>query len=232
MTNELTKFLNADNLPAVDGGELANALAEAADDATTGAGGNRDYLTFSGKTGQYRLGREGADIDPDQLYLVEPRTFIGGWVCWKDSKRVDQIEWSVYKAAEQAVDVDDLEDHGPYRKNSGEGWRKMLGLGLISCDAMKSQLKFSSNSKSGRNSIGDLMKSIAARAVAEEPSLPLIYFDSVTFEAQGAQNYKPVLQIDTWVTRDSASAYIGGSLSKEQLLAGKRPKKKRARKNK
>jgi hypothetical protein len=232
MTNELTKFLNADNLPAVDGGELANALTEAADDATTGVGGNVDYLSFSGKTGKYSLGREQADIDPDQLYLVEPKTFIGGWVCWKNSKPIDRIEWSIYKAKEQAVDINDLEDHGPYRESAGEGWQQLLGLGLIGCDAVQSQVKFSSTSKSGRNSIGDLMKDIAVRAVAGEPSLPLIYFDSVQFEAQGNKNYKPVLQIDTWVTRDSAAAYIDGSLSEEQFLAGKRPKKKSGRKKK
>jgi hypothetical protein len=232
MTNELTKFLNSDNLPAVDSGELANALTEAAADATTGVGGNVDYLSFSGKTGKYSLGREQADIDPDQLYLVEPKTFIGGWVCWKNSKPIDRIEWSVYKAKEQAVDINDLEDHGPYRESAGEGWQQLLGLGLIGCDAVQSQVKFSSTSKSGRNSIGDLMKDIAVRAVAGEPSLPLIYFDSVTFEAQGNKNYKPVLQIETWVTRDSAAAYIDGSLSEEQLLAGKRPKKKSGRKKK
>jgi hypothetical protein len=232
MTNELTKFLDTDNLPAVDGGALANALTEAADDATTGGGGaNVDYLSFSGKTGKYSLGREQADIDPDQLYLVEPKTFIGGWVCWKDSKPIDRIEWSVYKAKEQAVDIDDLEDHGPYRESAGEGWQQLLGLGLIGCDAVQSQVKFSSTSKSGRNSIGDLMKEIAVRALAEEPSLPLIYFDSVTFEAQGNKNYKPVMQVDTWVTRASAAAYLAGDLSEDQLLAGDKPKK-RGRKKK
>jgi hypothetical protein len=231
MANELTKYLDSANLPTVDGDALATALTEAADEATTGSG-NVDYLSFSGKTGRYSLGRNQEDIDPEQLYLVEPQTFISGWVCWKNSKPIDRIEWSVLKAKEQAVAFDDLEDHGPYRKNAGEGWQQVLGFDLLACDAIQSQVKFSSTSKSGRNSIGDLMKEIGLRAAAKEPSLPLINFSETTFESNGQTNYKPVLQVETWVTRDSAAAYLAGALSENQLLAGDRPKKKRGRKKK
>lgn len=231
MGTSLTQFLDSANLPTVDDGALANALTEAADDATTGSS-NVDYLSFSGKTGKYSLGRDQQDIDPDMLYLVEPKTFISGWVCWKNSKPIDRIEWSVLRAKEQAVDIDDLEDHGPYRESAGEGWQQLLGFGLIGCDVIHSQVKFSSTSKSGRNSIGDLMKEIGVRSAAKEPSLPLIYFSETTFESSGQTNYKPVLQVEAWVTRDSAAAYIDGSLSEEQLLAGDRPKKKRGRKKK
>jgi hypothetical protein len=223
----LTAFLDTANLPALDGGQVADALAEAADDATTGGGGNVDYLSFSGKTGRYSLGRQNEEIDPEQLYLVEPHTFIGGWVCWKNSKPLDRIEWSVYKAAEQAVDKPDLEDHGPYRESAGEGWQQLLGFGLVSCDEMHSMVKFSSTSKSGRNTIGDLMKEIGARSAAEEPSLPLVYFDKDTFEAQGVTNYKPVLKVEVWVSRDSAAAYMDGDMSIDALVGGDQPRKKR-----
>jgi hypothetical protein len=231
MGTSLTQFLDSANLPAVDEGALANALTEAADDATTGTN-NVDYLSFSGKTGKYSLGRDQKNIDPEMLYLVEPKTFIGGWVCWKNSKPIDRVEWSVLRAKEQAIQREDLEDHGPYRESAGEGWQQLLGFGLIGCDVILSQVKFSSTSKSGRNSIGDLMKEIGVRSAAEEPSLPLIYFGETTFESNGQTNYKPVFEIEAWVTRDSAAAYIDGSLSEEQLLAGERPKKKRRRKKK
>lgn len=231
MGTSLTQFLDSANLPAVDEGALANALTEAADDATTGSS-NADYLSFSGKTGKYSLGRDQKSIDPEMLYLVEPRSFIGGWVCWKNSKPIDRVEWSVLQTKEQAIQREDLEDHGPYRESAGEGWQQLLGFGLIGCDVVHSQVKFSSTSKSGRNSIGDLMKEIGVRSAAEEPNLPLIYFGETTFESNGQTNYKPVFEIEAWVTRDSASAYIDGSLSEEQLVAGDRPRKKRARKKK
>ena len=233
MSNELAKFLEVAGLPVVDDEQLANALSEAADEATTaGGGGSVDYLSFSGKTGRYSLGRDQADIDPDQLYLVEPKTFVGGWVCWKNSKPIDRIEWSVLKAKEQAIALEDLEDHGPYRESAGEGWQQLLGFGLISCAAVQSQVKFSSTSKSGRNSIGDLMKEIGSRAASEEPSLPLIYFDSTTFESNGQTNYKPVLAVEAWVTREDASSYLDGDLTEQQLVSGDKPKKKSRKKKK
>tara|TARA_R110000787_G_scaffold269501_1_gene376320 strand:- start:5140 stop:5838 length:699 start_codon:yes stop_codon:yes gene_type:complete len=232
MSNELTKFLEVAGLPVIDDSQLAAALSEAADAAmTSGGGGSVDYLSFSGKTGRYSLGRDQEEIDPDQLYLVEPKTFVGGWVCWKNSKPIDRIEWSVLKAKEQAVALEDLEDHGPYRESAGEGWQQLLGFGLISCDAMKSQIKFSSTSKSGRNTIGGLMKEICARAEVKEPSLPLILFGSTTFESNGQTNYKPVLEVESWVMRESAASYLEGDLTEQQLSSGDKPKKK-ARKKK
>lgn len=226
MVNELTKYLDSNNLPTLDGKALAAALTEAADDATSGGTG-MDYLSFSGKTGKYALGRNREEIDPEQLYLVEPQSFIRGWVCWKNSKPIDRVEWSILKARTHSVDEDVLEYHGPYRESAGEGWQKLLGFGLIGCDAVQSMVQFSSTSKSGRNTIGDLMDDIGARSEVTQPDMPLIYFDSVAFEAQGNKNFKPVLTVAAWVTRASAAAYLSGELDENQLLAGDKPKKKR-----
>ena len=227
MVNSLTKYLDADNLPSINSDEMAGALYDAADDATTGSGSNVDYLSFSGKTGRYSLGRDKEDIDPAQLYLVEPQTFVSGWVCWKDSTRVDSLEGSVYEADKKAVAREDLVDHGPYREGTNEGWSQEIGFGAIGCDEQLSQVKFSSSSKSGRNSVGDLMKEIGRRSAAQEPNMPLITFDKTTFESQGNKNFKPVFDVETWVSRESAAAYMNGELSEDQLIAGDAPKKKR-----
>jgi|6_EtaG_2_1085325.scaffolds.fasta_scaffold00782_15 hypothetical protein len=227
MAKSLTSYLDNANLPAVDGNALANALNEAADEATTGGASSVDYLSFSGKSGEYSLGRDQSGIDPDQLYLVEPHSFIEGWLCWKNSKPIARIEWSVLRRAEQSVHKDSLEDHGPYRESSGEGWQQLLGFGLLTCDNAFAQVKFSSTSKSGRNSIGDLMKAIGVRSAAEEPDMPMIYFGATEFEAQGNKNYKPLLDVEAWVSRESAAAFLAGEMSKADLIDGHTPKKKR-----
>jgi hypothetical protein len=231
MSNDLTKYLNTSSLPAIDDAILAAALSEAADDATTGAGaGTSDYLSFSGKSGLYSLGRDKEPVDPEQLYIVEPHTFVAGWTCWKNSKPIDRIKWDVLKTKEQAVSKEMLTEHGPYRESSGEGWQQMLGFGAIACDKKNSQIEFSSTSKSGRNSIADLMKEIGLRASAGEPSLPLIYFEAESFVAQGNTNHKPVLPRESWVTRASAAAYLAGDMSMSELVDGLKPKKKVAKK--
>jgi hypothetical protein len=229
-SQSLTNYLNTADLPAVSDDQLAVALQETAAESTTGGGGNVDYLSFSGKTGRYSLGRQQDEIDPQLLYLVEPQSFVAGWVCWKGSKPIDRIEWSIYQKHEQAVDQSNLEDHGPYRESAGEGWQALLGFGSIATDARHSLVKFSSTSKSGRNSIGDLMREIGLRAAAAEPSMPLIFFRSETFESNGQTNYKPILEVETWVTRDAVAAYIDGSLDIDELVAGQKPKKGRKKK--
>ena len=76
------------------------------------------------------------------------------------------------------------------------------------------------------------MKEIGSRAASEEPSLPLIYFDSTTFESNGQTNYKPVLAVEAWVTREDASSYLDGDLTEQQLVSGDKPKKKSRKKKK
>ena len=231
MGTSLTKHLDIDNLPATED-DISAAIEKAVGGATT-SGGSGDYLRFSGKTGVYKLGRNDDPVDPDQLYLVEPKSFVQGWTCWKANKPIDRLVWSIYDDDELGVAEEDLRSHGPYRESAGEGWVEMLGTGLIACDAVLSEVLFTSTSRSGRNSIGKMMVDAGARSKANEPHMPLIYFDSVTFEAQGNTNYKPVLRPEAWVTRSSAAAYLVGDLNLDQLVAGDKAKKRRkARKKK
>jgi hypothetical protein len=232
MTNSLTNYLSERGTALVAPSELASALQESADDATSSGGSGINYLSFSGSTGIYGLGPNKDEIDPDQLYLVGPQTFVGGWLCWKDSKRVGHVEWLATEAKHKAVARGDLEDHGPYRENAGEGWKQMLGFQLITMDNLKSEIKFSHTSTSARNSIGDLMKEIGARAGAAEPHIPLICFDKTTFDAQGFTQFKPVLFVEAWVTNEAALAYMHDELTEEQLIGGVKPKKKRASRKK
>tara|TARA_R110002096_G_scaffold342807_1_gene535881 strand:+ start:1239 stop:1862 length:624 start_codon:yes stop_codon:yes gene_type:complete len=207
---------------------MASALAEVSDDV--GGQSGTQYLSFSGKTGNYALGRNKDGMDPDDLFLLEPQSIIQGWVCWKANKPVDRVEWSIYKRATHAVTESDLEDHGPYRTNMGEGWQSLLGFGVLSTDGQITSIKFSATSKSGRNAIGDLTEEIKKRMMAGEPAMPLIAFDSEEFTAQEQKNFKPKFIIEGWVTRESAGAFFDGDLTLDQLEAGDAPKKKRKKK--
>jgi hypothetical protein len=61
--------------------------------------------------------------------------------------------------------------------------------------------------------------------------MPLVTFDKTSFEAQGFKQYKPVLDVEAWVTRESAAAYMAGDLNEDQLIAGDKPKAKRKKKS-
>ena len=229
MSKSLTAYLGTSNLPALSDADMANALQEHSDDNPTSG---VTYLSFSGKTGHYALGRNRDDMDPDDVYLVEPQSILEGWVCWKGNKPIDRVEWSVYQRNAQAVEEHELEDHAPYRTSNGEGWQPMLGFGVISLDGMASSIKFTVTSKSGRNAVDDLIEEIKKRMQGGEPAMPLISFEVEEFTAQDQKNFKPKLVVETWVTREAASSFFEGDLDAAALIEGDQPKKKKTSRKK
>lgn len=229
MSNDLTSYMTSGNLPTISNEEMAGALQESADDASTGGGSGVDFLTFSGKTGKFLIGQSKSELDLETLFLVEPASVIEGWICWKGGKPVGRKEWSIYKRSTQAIPESDLEDHGPYNEKTGDGWKTLLGFGMATLDEKATPVKFSVNSTSALNAVSDLTREIGSRLVAGEPELPVIMFDAETFVAQEVTNWKPVLDVQVWTTRAAAEAYFNGSLSEEDFLDGEQPKKKKAK---
>ena len=223
MSSELMKYVENANLPAMSDEQMANALQNAGGEAAPGGEGVQ-YLSFSGKSGTYQLGQN--KEEPEGLFIVEPKSIVTGWICWMKNRPVDRVEWSIYQT-EKAIDEEDLDDHGPYREAQGEGWFQSLGFGCISLDDKEVQVKFSNNSKSGRNSIRALMDEIRKRVLAGEPSMPIIEFDVEEFTAQDQRNYKPLLRVEAWVSRGAVEAWVDGSLDQDKLLAGETPKTKK-----
>jgi len=232
MANELTNYLSAGNLPEISDADMMAGLSEIIDDSGEGSGPlGFDFMSFSGKTGRYAVGRDKEEIDPGQLFLLEPKAVVEGWTCWKGNRPVDRVEWGVFNRAANRVSKDDLDDHGPYRENMGEGWKKTLGLGVseISSDEGRQQIKFTTNSASGNNAIKDILKKIVERVAAGEPHIPLVFFDSETFTAQDQTNYKPKLVVDAWVGRVAVTAFFAGEMSEDEMVEGVPKKKTRKR---
>jgi len=210
----------AANLPAIDKDAMAAALTQSADEASTGTG-EFDYLSFSGKTGRWAIGRDKVEPDPDAVYIVEPMMATEGWNCWKKGKPVAKHEWSLYERATKAVRAADLEDHGPYNEKAGEGWQFSLGIGLIDLGTER-QVKFSTSSVSGRNVISDLNKMIAEDVMEGGDGIAVIQFDQETFEAQGQTNYKPVIDVLVMASRAEVGAFLStDEYSVDDLIEGK-----------
>ena len=226
MTNELTTFIAGNSLPVLSDEALANAIAEAQTASGDVARDNNatQFLSFSGKTGVYALGKGRADIDPSAVYLIEPMSFTDGWICWKSSKPVDRVEWSLLTPA-AAVHQPDLPDHGPYNSKVGEGWSATRGFGCISLDATATQIKFSTSAVSAKNAVDVLLNEIKDRSARKEPQIPVVHFEREQFEAQGSKNWKPRFDVEAWVTRTNAAAYVAGHLSLADLIRGVSSKK-------
>lgn len=197
----------AATMPAVDMKQAAAALRDSAEDGATGGGGDRVFLSFSGKMGRYSIGRDKVEPDSETVYLVEPLAAIAGWTCWKGGKPVGKHSWSVYEP-NKTVHEDDLKDYGPYNERNGEGWAPMRGIGLLDLFDPDQQIEFSLNSISGRNEFRDLNVEIADMLEGDETLVPLVTLGMKPFEAQGSTNFKPVIKVEAWVSRSEVAAYL------------------------
>lgn len=204
-TKSLAAYVKGGDLQVSDQA-MAEALMAAGDEASTGDGDGVEYVSFSGKSGAITYGRDREDLDEDEQFILEPRSAFMGWVCWVESKPVARHEWPVH-APEQAVPQHQLEDKGPYRR-SQDGWQAQIGFGFLSEDGAV-QYKFSTNSKSGRNSVSDLLKEIGRRMAAGEPHYPLFRFTKEKFQAQGEWNWKPKFAVDEWLDPSEVADMIG-----------------------
>lgn len=194
---------------------MVDAMKAAADAMRTGNGGGEggvEYVSFSGKTGQITYGRDKEDLDEDQQFLLDPRSFFVGWICWVNNSPVARHEWSVFEP-HNAVRADELADHGPYRRTQ-DGWQAVAGLGFVA-EGGEVKYKFGSNSKSGKNAISDLIDEVTQRLAADEPAFPVFRFTKEKFLAQGEWNFKPAFLIDEWLDEGEAREFIGAEAEAE-----------------
>jgi len=220
MSKSLAAFVQTSELPALSENQISDALSEVTGDSVQS---NVQYMSFSGKTGNYAMGRD-RDEPGEELFIVEPQSVVEGWVCWKGQRPIDRIEWSVYERAKAKIDQEQLPDHSPYRESAGEGWSRLLGFGSVGTESDDVHVKFTSTSTSGRNAVQDLLSAISDRAASGEPHIPVIEYSQEQFEAQEQKNWKPKFEIKAWIARASGEAFMNGKLSLDNLLAGKKPR--------
>jgi hypothetical protein len=196
---------------------LAGALVEASEGAYSGG---EVFVNYSGKLRRYQVGRDKSAMDPDRLFIVDPRAFGEGWICWKNSQRVAAHEWGVKQRRERAIPYEMLEDHGPYSAD-GDGWKAQTSFQCFDADnAALGTHKFSTNSASGINSVKDLMQEIAQRAADRDPYVPVIHFADEEFHAQGQWNGKPVFPVEEWITLEEAQQIADGEQTLDEVLGG------------
>jgi hypothetical protein len=225
MTKSLTTVLKNTSLSTLSNASLADALEEGQreNDSHGHTGDLFQFLSFSGKKGVYSLGKAKTNLDPEDVYFIDPTLFLGGWICWKGGKPVGRIEWPFIGG--KKVPEDELEDHSPYNAAAGDGWSDMLGLCALSLDGEKTQIKYTTNTVSAKNAISDLVDEVKARARKSEPACPIMHFDIEEFTAQGQKNFKPKFEVEQWVTPEQMVLYTGGVFSLDDLLEGKVPSK-------
>jgi hypothetical protein len=183
---------------------LAQKAAEAAQNTTrSGAPGGSDYMNFSGKRGVFTIGQDNRKVGPDELWIVDVGSFEEGWIAWKGGKPLSTRLSNIYTGV--PVQTPQGDEGGPFDTNKGEGWFQAKAWVMKSIDN-EQQGYFKLNSVSGVSAMAELIGAFSERAAAGEPAWPVISLDIEEFEAQGFKNFKPVFNVQTWLTTEELMA--------------------------
>lgn len=193
----------------VKGGEDA-IRARMQQAANTGAIGmapdGSEYLNFSGKRGVYEFGKDKADIDNDEIWVVNSMSFEDGWVCWKGGSKVANRMASIF--SDTPIPDPNFDEHGPFDPKTSDGWSRSKAMVIRSVDEDDRQGYYSTNSKTGVGAIAGLQQEIVERMNSGAPAWPLIQLDREEFKAQNQKNWKPILRVYGWLTYE-ALCYLG-----------------------
>lgn len=185
----------------VDMEDVDRFVAAMEDTVDEGArGGDVSYMSFSGKMGRYKIGKDGREIDDGELFVVAPTMFTTGWICWKGGSPIAK---RMAKLGQPKIMEPDPEEGGPFT-NQKDGWSRARGITIKSLQRLE-QIEFTNNSKSGVAVISDLQRDVLDRVKAQQPCVPIMHIGMEEFTAQGNTNYKPVFDVVEWITPEDLS---------------------------
>lgn len=200
--------------------DLRQHMNETANQGARTEGGAVSYMSFSGKKGRYSIGQDGREPGEDEPFLVSPRHFKKGYICWKGGRPVDE-RMAGYK--EPKILAPDPSEHGPFDRNE-DGWYFARSFGAKSLENSE-QVQLTNNSKSGVSTIADLELAIRERLNAGEPCWPIITFGKEEFESKGYKNDKPVFDIIKWLSSAEVSLWDEEFDPMDWLEEPEKPKK-------
>jgi hypothetical protein len=210
MANEPVKSVFGAKAAMVNPEALASAMAVSA--ATGPQRPDGDFINFTGKRGVYEIGTEKRDADPDELWVVNVASFEDGYVCWKGGQ---PMATRLYPMG-TAIPALDRSEHGPFPKD-GDGWSEAKAMTIRSVDTGQ-QGYFKINSVSGVSEFANLQREVLARIRGGEAYWPVIKLGKEQFTAKGFKNFKPILEIDGWLSDEAVTALAEAMDSEDETV--------------
>lgn len=204
MSNEIVDSPFGKPVALANAQAMADALSNSAAQGQLGSAPDGSvYLNFTGKRGVYEFGKDKADLDDSEIWLVNIASFEEGYVCWKGGKTVATRMANIYSGQHIAAPAHD--EMGPFNTAQGEGWFSAKSMTIKSVEEDDRQGYWKINSKSGVAVFADLQAQVAERLRAGRACWPLIRLGKEKFEAQGQKNYKPKLDVYGWLSQEAVT---------------------------
>lgn len=208
MSNEIVNSPFGKPVALANAQAMADALSNSAAQGQIGSAPDGSvYLNFTGKRGVYEFGKDKADLDDSEVWLVNIASFEEGFVCWKGGKTIATRMANIYSGQHIAAPAHD--EMGPFNTQQGEGWFPAKSMVIKSVEEDDRQGYWKINSKSGVAVFADLQAQVAERLRAGRACWPLVRLGKEKFEAQGQKNYKPKLDVYGWLSQDAVTELAG-----------------------
>ena len=92
----------------------------------------KDFLKFA-KQGQFVHGTDEVIVEDVEEFAINMSTLARGFICWKSNEVVDE-QMMLVSDKGQAIQKEDLIDHGPYESDM-DGWRNQAQVDMRSLES-------------------------------------------------------------------------------------------------
>lgn len=162
--------------------------------------GDKAFMKFDGKTGDWSFGPEGIEIEPTELWAINPNTFMIGVIGWQDGEVVGEEMYPI--TAGKRVDHTQLEEIPPAADGQGgNGWKDQLTVELKHVKD-GTETVFKTSSGGGRKGMAILAEECGKRLDTNpDTPVPLVHLKESHYKhkikARGTI-YEPVFEIVNW----------------------------------
>lgn len=208
MTDKAMALFGGDNLPATD--RQAGALRALG--AARRNAGDKAFMKFAKGDG-WVFGAEKIEVDENELWAVNPNTFMIGVIGWEDGEVVDEEMYPI--TAGKRVNHDELE---PIKKGEGNGWSDQISVELKHMGD-GTEVIFKTSSNGGLKAMSLLADGCGDRMEANpDTPVPVCRLTSTSYRHKKyGKIHEPVFEIDHWVDMEG---HAEGASSPRRNLAG------------
>lgn len=183
------------------------------------ASGQSGILQFT-KHGDWVFGKEQTEVSVDDLFAVNPTSFVNGFICWPE----DETKWKNGPLDEVTVPLGHpvpLKHELPHHE--GGNWTELTGFSFRFTEGQfkGKEGKFTTTSKGGMTAVSGLLDAVIAQ-LDKDPSRPVPVVspaaDSYVHKTWG-KTFTPVLDIDGWADMNGASEEPEDEAAAEEPVA-------------
>jgi hypothetical protein len=157
------------------------------------------------KHGVWVAGREGKELAPNSMWVVDIRTFGHGKIAWHNS----QVEWKTLVPIAQPITA--TPPPGLQAKN---GVQDLVAfrMACVEGDDEGMQVEFNSNSYGGNAAVSDLVDAVAERIDMEDNEnavFPVITLSNKSYmhsNKEYGKIYNPIFVIEDWMTLEEVAS--------------------------